>query len=563
MRLLKLNLSLRAAVLLGFIVLRAVHAQTQEGPTHADWPSYGGSTYAWRYSALDQINVTNVKKLAPAWIFSTGDYVQGLQSTPIVLDGVMYLSTSRSQVFALDAASGRVIWQYKYPLPRGPGVNAQNRGVAVGDGKVFIGTYDDYLVAIDQRTGREMWKVATDDASQCGCTITAAPLITRNTVIVGSSGGDRAFRGYLTAFNIKTGRLAWRFYTIPGEGEPGHETWKGDSWKFGGGAPWTTGSYDPQLNLLYWGVGNAAADMYAGDRDPGGPAENVNLYTASIVALDSDTGKLKWFYQEVPKDVWDFDAAYECVLVDREVKGRMRKLLLQVSKAGYTFVLDRETGEFLNAFPIVDTSTWVKGITEDGKLVGRNEPVPGKVVNVCPSAMGAKQWNQVAYSPRTGLLYTPTIEMCANYTAVEQEPVEGAAFGGGRWDFTPAKTAPNLAHIDGYDAGTGKRAWSVPQRNIILASMLATAGDLLFTGDPLGNYFALNAGTGEKLWSFQTGAGHRGSSITYAVNGRQYIATPTGIGGAVANTLTSMLEDGPGFRGGSTLVVFALPEDQK
>jgi len=542
-----------------------VAAQAQDGASGSNWPSYGGSSYFWRYSALDQINTANVKKLAPAWIFSTGDYVQGLQSTPVVVDGRMYLSTSRSQVFALDAATGRTIWQYKYPFPKSAGVNTQNRGVAVAQGKVFIGTYDDFLVAIDQKTGRELWKVATDDAAQCGCTITAAPLIANDKVIVGSSGGDRAFRGYLSAFNIKTGRLVWRFYTIPGPGEKGHETWKGDSWKFGGGAPWTTGSYDPALNMIYWGTGNAAADMYAGNRDPGGDAPNVNLYTGSILSLDADTGKLKWFYQVVPKDVWDYDAAFECVLVDHEFKGRMRKLLLQVHKGGYTFVLDRETGEFLNAFRIVDEETWVKGITEDGKLVGRNEPVPGKVVRVCPSAMGAKQWNHTSYSPRTSMLYIPVIELCADYTSVEQEAIEGASFGGGNFDFTQAiqQTAGKLAHIDGYDIATGKRMWSVPQRNIILASMLATAGDLLFTGDPLGNFFALNARTGEKLWSFQTGAGHRGSSISYMVNGRQYIATPTGMGGAVGTQISGLLEDGPMFRGGSTLVVFALPGDSK
>ena len=262
-------------------LMLAAAAYAQDGAAGSDWASYGGSPYFWRYSALDQINTTNVKKLAPAWIFSTGDYVQGLQSTPLVIDGVLYLVTSRSQVFALDAATGRVLWQYKYALPKSAGMNTQSRGLAIAQGKVFIGTYDDFLIALDQKTGREIWKVATDDASQCGCTITAAPVIARNKVVIGSSGGDRAFRGYLTAFDISTGRLAWRFYTVPGPGEKGHETWKGDSWKFGGGAPWTTGSYDPQLNSIFWGTGNAAADMYAGNRDPGGNASNVTFIPAA------------------------------------------------------------------------------------------------------------------------------------------------------------------------------------------------------------------------------------------------------------------------------------------
>jgi alcohol dehydrogenase (cytochrome c) len=342
--------------LLLFVAIPVMFAQ--DGATQTNWTYHGGTQFAWRYSALDQINKSNVKSLAPVWAFQTGDYEMGLQSTPIVVDGVLYLSTSRSQVYALDAVTGRVIWQYKYPLPRvttpyGP----QNRGVALGDGKVYLGTYDNNLIAIDQKNGHEVWRVNLDDIRQCGCTITAAPLVVKDKVIVGGAGGDSAHRGYLTAVSMKTGRVAWRFYTIPGPGEKGHETWKGDSWKFGGGATWMTGSFDPGLNLLYWGVGNAASDLDPTDRYSG-EGEGANLYTASVVALDADTGKLKWHYQEVPKDVWDYDSAYECVLVDREVRGRMRKLLIHVNKGGYAFVLDRVTGEYLNAYPIVDNHAW-------------------------------------------------------------------------------------------------------------------------------------------------------------------------------------------------------------
>lgn len=220
----------------------------QNGATSTDWPSYGGTQLAWRYSALDQINTSNVKKLVPVWQFQTGDYAQGLQSTPIVIDGVLYLSTTHSQVFALDAVTGKMIWQYKYPMPRGAGGNIQNRGIAVGAGKVFVGTYDDYVVAIDQKTGVEAWKTAMADSSQCGCSITGAPLLVKDKVIIGEAGGDGAFRGFLTALDAKTGRVAWRFYTIPGPGEKGNETWKGDSWKYGGGATWMTGSFDRDLN---------------------------------------------------------------------------------------------------------------------------------------------------------------------------------------------------------------------------------------------------------------------------------------------------------------------------
>src|SRR5579871_434331 len=324
---------MRLFLLLSAMVL-AVHAQ--DGATNANWAYHGGTQFAWRYSALNQINTSNVKNLAPVWMFQTGDYENGLQSTPLVVDGVLYLGTSRDQIFALDAATGSLIWEYKYPMG-GPG--SQNKGVAVGAGKVFMGTHDDYVVALDQKTGKEVWKTAMDDVSQCGCRIISAPLFLKDKVVVGNAGGDGAFRGYLTALDANTGRVAWRFYTIPGPGEKGHETWKGDSWKFGGGATWMTGSFDPDLNLVYWGVGNAASDVYAGDRYAGERPEGANLYSASVVALDGDTGKLRWYYQEVPKDVWDYDASYECVLVDRMVRGQMRKLLLHVNKSGYLFAL--------------------------------------------------------------------------------------------------------------------------------------------------------------------------------------------------------------------------------
>ena len=253
-----------------FLPLFAVLASALagDGATHADWPQYGGTDSFWRYSALDQINTANVKRLAPVWAFQTGDYEMGLQATPIVIGGVLYLSTSRAHVYALDAADGHLIWQYKYPQPRGAvPYGPQNRGVAVSGGKVILGTYDNYVVALDQKTGVEAWRVNVEDSKQCGCNITAAPLIVKDTVIVGGTGGDSAHRGYLTAFDLRNGHLKWRFYTIPGPGEKGHETWKGDSWKFGGGATWMTGSYDPDLNLVYWGVGNAASDFYAGERD--------------------------------------------------------------------------------------------------------------------------------------------------------------------------------------------------------------------------------------------------------------------------------------------------------
>ncbi len=546
--------------------LAAAHAQTG-APTRADWSSYGGTQYSWRYSSLNQVTTQNVKQLAPAWLFQTGDYSENLHSTPIVENGVMYVITARLQVFALDATNGKVIWHYRYPTPVAgrPGTHSdfiQNRGVAIGAGKVFFGTKDNFMVALDQRTGREEWKVAMDDPKQCGCNITGAPLVVKDKVIIGGNGGDQAHRGYLTALSTKTGRLAWRWYVVPAPGEKGVETWKGDSWRYGGGAPWLTGSYDPELNLLYWGTGNAAADFYDGDRvatgtNKGGP---VNLYTASVVALDADTGTLRWYHQEVPDDVWDFDAAYEVLLMDREVKGQMRKILVHMNKSGLTSVLDRVTGEYLSAFIVPEVYNWITGVTEDGKLVGRNEPVLGQKTNLCPSTAGAKSWNSMAYSPRTGYIYTPTNETCNDITSNATPAREGQFYMNGDFPMTLPPNRTTYSHVDAWDPVTGKRMWSMPYRLMLLSSMLATAGDLVFTGDPEGNFFALDARSGDKLWSFQTGAGHRGAAISYSVNGKQYIATTTGwhqtvVGGAVARLFPE--EE---FRLGSTLVVFALPE---
>jgi len=552
------------------VLLFALPLYAQDGATRADWPHYGGTQLSWRYSALDQVNTGNVKNLTPAWIFQTGDYAENLHSTPIVIDGVMYLISARAQVFALNASTGQVLWQYRYPTPR-PGLPGsisdyiQIRGLAVSNGKVFFGTKDNFLVALDQKSGHEVWKVNVDDSKQCGCDITAAPLVVKDKIIVGGNGGDSAHRGYLTAFYAKTGRLAWRWYVVPAPGEKGNETWKGDSWRFGGGAPWLTGSYDADLNLVYWGTGNAAADFFDGDRVPTGAnkTQEVNLYTASVVALDADTGKLRWHYQEVPDDVWDFDSAYEVLLMDRQFRGQMRKILVHMNKSGLTFVLDRATGEYLGSFNVPEAFNWITGVTENGKLTGRYEPELGETRSFCPSAGGAKSWNSMAYSPRTGFIYTPTNEVCTDITPNNAKPSEGRGYMNGAF---PLKLAPNrtsYSHVDAFDPVTGKRVWSTPYKFVLLSSMLATAGDLIFTGDPEGNFFALDAKTGNRLWSFQTGAGHRGSAISYSVNGRQYIATTTGwhqtlIGGAFGGLFPN-----ENFRLGSTLVVFALPEGSK
>ena len=536
--------------------LLAAAALADDGATRADWPHYGGTHRHWRYSALDQIDASNVNKLAPVWSFQTGDYENGFQVTPIVVDGVIYVSTSRNHVHALDAASGKLLWSYRYPSVKTPAIiyGPLNRGVAIANGLVFQGTNDNHVFALDAKTGREVWKVNVEDVNQCGCNITGAPLIVKDLVIAGVTGGDSAHRGYINAFDQKTGRLRWRFWTIPGPGEKGNDTWLGESWKWGGGSSWMTGSYDAAENLVYWSVGNPAADFY-GDARLG-----ANLYTDSVVALDADTGKLKWYHQQIPHDVWDFDTAYENILLDLPVKGAARKLLLNVNKGGVTWVVDRTTGKFVSGYPIVKHMNWIRGLDAEGNLVGRNEPVVNKGKLLCPPIAGGRSWNHAAFSPRTGWLYTTALEWCQEVVSLKEEPKEGITFMGGSFEIRHPPGESAYSHLDALDPITGEEKWSYRTKYPLLASVLATAGDLVFTGDPEGNFFALNAKTGTKLWSYQTGSGNRGSAISYSVNGRQFIATPSGWGSAIAGVMQQIWPETSKFASGSTLFVFALPE---
>ncbi len=544
--------------------------ESLSGATGSDWPSYGGSQAAWRYSGLDQVNRDNVHRLRPTWVFNTDDYGDGLTVTPIVIDGVMYISTKSNWIYALDAATGEVLWKYEHSFrpdfvkPGSAGAFVQNKGVAVSGDLVIMGTLDHALVAVDKNTGREAWKVYVDDSRQCGCNILGAPLIVKDMVLVGQNGGDGAFRGYLTAFDIETGRLRWRFYIIPGPGEPGHESWKGDSWKYGGGAPWMTGSYDPELDIIYWGTGNAAGDFYSGDRAPDGRADEdgINLYTASVIALHADTGELAWHFQEIPRDVWDFDSAYEVILMDREINGQMRKILAHMSKSGLVFVLDRTSGEYLGGFAVPEVNTWISGIGENGQLLGRREPKLGETVNICPTAIGGKSWNQNAYSPRTGLLYIPALEFCADISATDQPASEGIFYSSGGFVNELPEGRESYAHLDAWDPVTSERVWSIPSQYALMASILTTAGDLVFTGDPEGWFLAFDATNGDLLWSFQTGAGHRGSAVSYAVGDTQYIATPVGWQSSITGGMLGALFPNTTFRSGSAIMVFTLPEEE-
>ena len=550
-----------ASSFMSLFLLGAALASSAQEPTAArieradqepqNWLTYYGNYAAWSYSSLNQVNRENVKRLLPVWALSAGyptnrSLRPGLEAAPLVVDGVLYLVGMQNNVYAVEAASGRKLWNYIYRWPKEdiPGGRG-SRGLAVGEGLVFMGTQDTHVVALDAQTGKEVWNIAMDDISKCACAITSAPIYVRGKVITGVAGGDAPFRGYLKAFEAKTGKSLWTFYTIPEPGEPGSETWVGDSWKIGGVATWLQGSYDPGLNLLYWGTGNAYPDLAGKDR------QGANLYAASLVALDPDTGKLKWYFQETPHDVYDFDSNPEPVLLDASENGRARKLVLHSSKNGFTYLLDRETGKFLRGFPFAATVNWTKGLDENGKPLTPLIPEQDERGQLtCPGTAGARNFNHSAYSPRTGWWYTSSAEMCSHITP-------GPNLRAGR-----ALNPDSPPHIAAFDPLTGKQQWTFATQYVNNSSLLATAGDLVFGGDMEGYAFALDAKSGKKLWSFNTGGRIVSPPVSFSVNGRQFIAIGSG-GGSVADDQIAVYWPETKDRqpqSAATLFVFALPE---
>lgn len=518
----------------------------------ANWLMYGRDYGNQRFSPLKKIHKGNVTSLVPAWSFQTGT-PDGLQATPLLVDGVMYLSTSWNHVFAIDASTGREIWHYRRRLPEklkyccGP----VNRGVAIRDSLVYLATLDAHLVALDARTGRVRWDVemgkVTDNLSA-----TTAPLIAGGKVVVGMAGGDFPSRGFIDAYDAVSGARAWRFYTIPGEGEKGAETWGGSAYKSGGAATWMNGSFDPELNLIYWGTGNPFP-VYDGDARPGD-----NLYANAVVAVDASTGQLKWHYQFTPHDVWDYDGVNEMVFADVKWKGRTVKALLHADRNGHLFALARADGEFLYAKPFVRVN-WAKGFDAKGRPIVDPAKIPSyEGTEVCPGAAGGKEWNASSYYPALDLLFVPVIENCAmfyNYGVRAKE--KGLPPGPSGFKYLPGKAYGKLMAIRG---STGEPAWESRLRTPGGAGTLATAGGIVFFGDAEGNFSAWDAERGKELWSYQTGSGIRAAPITYELGGRQYVAIATGMAGAVGGYTGAGAPWMRNYRSGATLYVFALFE---
>jgi alcohol dehydrogenase (cytochrome c) len=483
-----------------------------------DWLTYSGAYHSQRHSALHQIHAGNVRSLSPKWIF----HVPGasrLESVPIVYRGVMYISQP-NEVYALDSQTGRRIWEYRHEpaIERGP-----NRGVAIYGHQIYFGTPDARLVSLDARTGNMLWTVKLAEAIE-GYWCPLAPLVVKDKVIVGIAPGDHGLNGWLDAYDAKTGERLWRWNSIPKPGQPGSETWAGDSWKTAGGDTWLTGSYDSELNLIYWGIGNPAPD-FNGDMRLGD-----NLYTECMVALDADTGKLKWYFQFTPHDVYDWDAVEIPVLVEAQVNGRMRKLLVQANRNGFYYMLDRVTGEFLRGTPFVDLLNWATGLTSQG----RPQRVPGiepsmHGTKVCPATAGATNWMSPAYNPDTKTFYVVAQEGCGiNTKSSDRFRPGGFPFYATGYMESPEE--PWEMHVRALDVATGKRLWDYRQTGSKRygAGLLSTAGGLLFAGDDQGELTALNALTGKPLWHFNTGQQISASPIAYSWKGSDYIAIAAG-----------------------------------
>jgi alcohol dehydrogenase (cytochrome c) len=485
-----------------------------------NWLTYWGDYSGVRHRALEQINTANVKDLRLAWIFQTG--VAGrFETVPLVVDGVMYLSGGEGLAFAADARSGRQLWRYKYSVPEGVKLccGTVNRGLAIAGERVFMATPDAHLVALDAKTGRLLWDIEFASWKQ-GYGATLAPLVIKDKVLVGVSGGEFGIRGFIDAYKVDTGARAWRFWTVPAAGEPGGDTWLADSWKRGGGPTWMTGTYDPQLNLTYWGVGNPGPDLYGGDRI------GDNLFTNSVVALDADTGKLKWHYQFTPHDTHDWDAAETPVLLDLEYKGKMRKLLAQANRNAFFYLLDRETGEFLFA-KAFGRQSWLKEFDAKGRPVylPNIEPTPDGI-RLCPGLAGGANWMAPSYNPQTKLFYFVYREQCDVYYAAPPEFIEGKAYWGSvsrGWS-----DEAEWGVLKALDPLTGESKWTFNFHRAGWAGTLSTSGGLIFAGDADGYLAAFDARSGKVLWKVNTGAELASSPMTYMAGGKQYVVMPSG-----------------------------------
>src|SRR6516165_1255380 len=535
--------SVAAAATLAALPARAQTVDTAriEGGGQNDWLTYHGSYKSYHYSPLAQINSNNVSNLNVAWIHIPGRSTRGLQSMPLVADGVLYYTGSYSRVFALNGATGEVIWSYFPELDEALVArqthSPYNRGVALGEGKVFVGTVDGRLIALDAKTGKVAWDTKLIDSQKLTVGFTGAPLYAKGTVVIGSQGGEWPGRGPIFGVDAATGKKKWEFLTVAGT-DDAQKTWGNDSWRTGGGGGWMPGTFDSETNTILWGTANPAPlyDWSGPDWKTQGARPGENLYTSSVIGLDLDTGKLKYHHQELPHDTWDFDSAVgEFVMLDRDGQ----KLVVHPNKSGYIFVYDRNLG-VKNVWRITENSNFVKDIDpKTGELVGRRDFSAGKVAEpLCPHISGGVSWNAGSYNPKTGLYYKLGQEWCMTLEVQKTTPIvapQAQLNIGADFKIAPPPGGEIYGHLDARDPITGAKKWEVRFPEPPLGSILSTAGNLVFVPDSRGVVHAYNATTGAELWSHSDGLGHQGGIISYTAGGKQYIAVVAGFGGMLSD----------------------------
>ena len=520
--------ALSAALISGTALAQSADELVKGGSDTANVLNYGMGYHLQRYSPLTQIDKQTVKRLAPVWNYSFDDN-RSEESQAFVYRGVIYI-TSNAATMAVDAKTGKQLWKTKvdYPpeTPRVVCCGINNRGVAVYDGKVFRGTLDANVVALDAVTGKEVWRQKAIDFRD-GYAMTGAPLIADNVLITGIAGAEYGTRGFLDGWDPQTGNHLWRTFTIPGPGEPGNDSWPGDAWQRGGSTTWITGSFDPQLHTVYWGTGNPGPWYDKGRKGD-------LLYSCSVLALDPKTGKIKWHYQFSPGNPFDYDAVAEMVLADIPVNGTPRKVILNANRNGFFYVLDRTNGQLLAANPYVKV-TWASGIDmKTGRPIETDiteRARAGEDIVFWPSIMGGKNWEPISYDPKRGLAYANTINIGGRYHPVDEEFKKGEMYlGVKKADFWEYPEGPR-GYLKALEPLTGKAKWQAPSDEPRFSGVLSTAGGVVFAGQLTGEFEAFDSDTGKKLWQFQTGSGIEGQPVTWQQDGTQYIAVASGIGG--------------------------------
>ncbi|MFL6414418.1 MAG: PQQ-binding-like beta-propeller repeat protein [Bryobacteraceae bacterium] len=506
-------------------LLRVEGAKFREVTSEKDWTTYNGDLRGNRLTPLDQINRSNVGQLAPRWTFTMPNVSARSETTPVVVGGVMYV-TSGNECWALDAGNGREIWHFQRPRTKGltgNGAGGFNRGVANAGDRIFMVTDNAHLLALNRFTGELVWEKEMADW-RVNYSSTSAPLVAGDLVFAGTAGGENGARGFLGAYKVADGTEAWRFWTVPRPGEPGSETWGGGKGlEHPGAVAWFTGSYDAELDTLYWQTGNPGPD-YNGTERPGD-----NLYSDCILALDRSTGRLKWYYQTTPHDENDWDASEPLLLIDAAWKGVPRKLLVQANRNGFFYVFDRTEGTLLLAKPFVRKLNWASGIGTDGKPIRKELPTtPTGGTKVCPSQDGATNWYSAAYLPQTGLYYIQTLEKCDLYSKRSSPWEAGHNYLGGGSRNLPGESPEKI--LRAIDIQSGAIRWEVPQKGLGVSwgGVLATASGLIFFGEDSGMFEAVDATNGQVLWRFQTSQNWRASPMTYKFDGKQYLAVSAG-----------------------------------